>query len=158
METEAVVPRRTLPRGWRDLLRQLVIWFGFLFAYQIVRGLADRNPTKAFENGYRVFELEQRLTHNVWELTAQRVADSSGWLLTAAQWTYWNSEFTVVGLALRHGDGEPLLARLPRRHRRGRDRARDRAARHDRPRPAHGQRELEPTHRKPAMIFIARLL
>jgi hypothetical protein len=100
METEAVVPRRTLPRGWRDLVRQLVIWFGFLFAYQIVRGLADRNPTKAFENGYRVFELEQRLTHSVWELTAQRVADSSGWLLTAATWTYWNSEFTVVGLAL----------------------------------------------------------
>jgi membrane-associated phospholipid phosphatase len=30
----------------------------------------------------------------------ERVADSSQLLLTAAAWTYWNSEFTVIGLAL----------------------------------------------------------
>jgi hypothetical protein len=100
VQAVVAVGRRYLPRGWADLVRQFVIWFGFLFAYQIVRGLADRNPAKAFENGYRVFELERRLTNHVWELTAQRAADSSGWLLTAAQWTYWNSEFTVVGLGL----------------------------------------------------------
>jgi len=40
--------RRVLPRGWLELGRQLVIWFGFLFAYQIARGVADRNPAKAF--------------------------------------------------------------------------------------------------------------
>jgi membrane-associated phospholipid phosphatase len=83
-----------------DFGLQLVIWFGFLFAYQIVRGLADRNPAKAFWNGYRIIQLEQRATHHLFELTAQNVADSSRWLMDAAAWTYWNSEFTVMGLAI----------------------------------------------------------
>src|SRR5690348_18482222 len=34
------------------------------------------------------------------EQTAQRVADSSHVLITAAAWTYWNSEFTVITIAL----------------------------------------------------------
>jgi hypothetical protein len=92
--------RRILPRGWTDFARQLVIWFGFIFAYQLARGLADRNPAKAFWNGWRVLSFEQRTTHHLFELTAQRIADSSHWLLLAAAWTYWNSEFTVVGLAI----------------------------------------------------------
>src|SRR5207237_4659675 len=79
---------------------QLAIWFGFYLSYLGVRSLADRNPAHAFWNGLRVISFEQRTTHHLFEQTAQRVADSSGWLLTAASWTYWNSEFTVVGLAL----------------------------------------------------------
>jgi len=89
-----------LPRGWTDFGRQLVIWFGFILAYQVARGIADRNPARAFANGWRVLTLEQRTTHHVFELTVQRLADSSQWLLTAASWTYWNSEFTVMGLAI----------------------------------------------------------
>lgn len=77
-----------------------MIWVGFYFSYLGVRGFADRNPTKAFVNGVRVIDLEERLTHHLFEQTAQRVADSSHLLLTAAAWTYWNSEFTVIGLAL----------------------------------------------------------
>lgn len=92
--------RRVLPRGWVDFGRQLVIWFGFFFAYQVARGFADRNPAKAFWNGYRVIDFERRWSHHLVELTAQNVADSSRWLLTAAAWTYWNSEFTVIGLAI----------------------------------------------------------
>jgi membrane-associated phospholipid phosphatase len=92
--------RRILPRGWTDFGLQLVIWFGFFFAYQLARGVADRNPAKAFHNGYRVLTFEQRTTHHVWELTMQHIADSSHFLLTAVAWTYWNSEFTVMGLAL----------------------------------------------------------
>jgi PAP2 superfamily len=92
--------RRFLPRGWTDLGIQLAIWFGFFFAYQAARGIADRNPARAFWNGWRVITFEQRTTHHLVELSAQRVADSSKVLLTAAAWTYWNSEFTVVGLAI----------------------------------------------------------
>jgi membrane-associated phospholipid phosphatase len=92
--------RRILPRGWADFGVQLGIWFGFILAYQVARGIADRNPARAFWNGWRVLTFEQRTTHHLYELSAQRVADSSGWLLTAAAWTYWNSEFTVVGLAI----------------------------------------------------------
>src|SRR3954470_10132461 len=92
--------RRVLPRGYVDLLRQCMIWFGFYFAYLGVRSLADRDPAKAFANGLRVVDIEQSTTHHLFELTAQRLADSSQILLTAAAWTYWNSEFTVIGLAL----------------------------------------------------------
>src|SRR3954452_2646418 len=92
--------RRILPRGWTDFARQLVIWFGFFFAYQLARGVADRNPAKAFHNGLRVLTFVQKTTNPVFELTAQHIADSSHLLLTVVAWTYWNSEFTVMGLAL----------------------------------------------------------
>jgi membrane-associated phospholipid phosphatase len=92
--------RRVLPRGYLDLVRQCVIWFGFYFGYMGVRSLVDRNPAKAYANAFRVIDIEQRTTHHLFEQTAQRIADSSHLLLTAAAWTYWNSEFTVIGLAL----------------------------------------------------------
>src|SRR2546423_4841659 len=91
--------RRHLPRGYADLVRQLLIWFGFLLAYQVVRGVADRDPTRAFANGWRVIDLEQRLA-GLGELTLQGWTQSSHLLATLVSWTYWNSEFTVVGIAL----------------------------------------------------------
>jgi len=96
----AAAGRRFLPRGWADFGVQIVIWVGFYFSYLAVRSLADRNPARAFVNGFRVIGLEQRLTSHFFEQTAQRIADSSNFLITAAAWTYWNSEFTVIGLAL----------------------------------------------------------
>ena len=69
--------RRVLPRGWRDFGLQLGIWFGFYFTYLAVRSLADRDPAKAFVNGLRVIRFEQHVTHHLFELTVQRVADSS---------------------------------------------------------------------------------
>jgi membrane-associated phospholipid phosphatase len=91
--------RRVLPRGWADFGRQLAIWFGFLAAYQLARGLADRNPPRAFQNGLQVIGIE-RNAHALIELTLQRVVDGSHFLAMLASWTYWNSEFTVVGLVL----------------------------------------------------------
>jgi len=89
-----------LPRGYADFARQLLIWFGFVFAYQGARGLADRNPSKAFLDGWRILDFEQRVTNHVFELTLQQFAVSSSVLSKLVAWTYWNSEFTVVGLAL----------------------------------------------------------
>ena len=80
MSAVAAVGRRYLPRGWTDFGRQLMIWFGFLLAYQVARGLADRNPAKAFDNGWRVLGMEQGMTHHIFELTLQRVAESSSFL------------------------------------------------------------------------------
>jgi membrane-associated phospholipid phosphatase len=91
--------RRFLPRGYADFARQVLIWFGFLLAYQVARGLADRDPTRAFDNGWRVIDLEQRLT-GLGELTLQGWTESSKFLAELVSWTYWNSEFTVIGLAL----------------------------------------------------------
>jgi len=92
--------RRFLPRGWADFGLQLIIWFGFVFAYQVARGLADRNPARAFANGIRIVDFETHLTHRLYELTFEQFVDQRHWLALAASWTYWNSEFTVLGLAL----------------------------------------------------------
>ncbi len=100
MERVVALGRRVLPRGWWHFWVQVVIWFGFYFSYLAVRHLTDREPGKAIVNGLRVISLEQRLTHHLFELTLERIADSSKLLLTAAAWTYWNSEFTVIGLTL----------------------------------------------------------
>jgi PAP2 superfamily len=100
MERVVALGRRVLPRGWRDFGLQLGIWFGFYFSYLAVRHLTDRDPAKAVVNGLRVISLERHLSHHLFELTIERIADSSSTLLTAAAWTYWNSEFTVIGLTL----------------------------------------------------------
>src|SRR3954464_10940029 len=100
MTAAVAAGRRALPRGYADFARQLLIWFGFLFAYQLARGLADRDPARAFANGWRVLDLEQRTTNHVLELTFQKLPDSSLVLQSLVAGTYWNSEFTVVGLAL----------------------------------------------------------
>jgi hypothetical protein len=89
-----------LPRGWSDLGRQLLIWFGFAILYQLARGVADRNPARAFQNGQAVVSFELHVTHRLYELTFQNFVDQRHLLQEAVSWTYWNSEFTVVGLAV----------------------------------------------------------
>jgi membrane-associated phospholipid phosphatase len=90
---------RFLPHGYLDLVRQLAIWFGFLYAYRYTRGVADRDPFKAFQNGLRVADVEHRLT-GLWELSIQSFVTSSGLLRQATALTYWHSQFTVLGLVL----------------------------------------------------------
>jgi PAP2 superfamily len=100
MERVVALGEKVLPRGWRDFGLQLSLWFGFYFTYLAVRHLTDRDPTKAIVNGLRVISLERQVSHHLFELSVARIADSSSALLTAAAWTYWNSEFTVIGLTL----------------------------------------------------------
>jgi hypothetical protein len=92
--------RRYLPRGWAHLAWQFAIWFGFLAVYQLARGLAGRNPARAFTNGWRIVHVETRITHRLYELTFQQFVDQRVWLAKLVSWTYWNSEFTVLGIAL----------------------------------------------------------
>ena len=40
------------------------------------------------------------MVHRLYELTFQQFVDQRHLLETAVSWTYWNSEFTVVGLAV----------------------------------------------------------
>jgi len=92
--------RRVLPLGWADFGRQLAIWFGFLAAYQVARGLADRAPSEAFANGFRVVQFETHVSGKLVELSLQQFVQAKDWLAPVVSWTYWNSEFTVLGLAL----------------------------------------------------------
>jgi hypothetical protein len=78
----------------------MAIWFGFALAYQVARGLSDRHPTRAFSNGLWVVHFETQVTNRMFELTFQQFVDQRHWLAEMVSWTYWNSEFTVVGLAL----------------------------------------------------------
>jgi membrane-associated phospholipid phosphatase len=98
--TVVAAGRRVLPRGYAHFAGQVVIWLGFYFSYLAVRGFADRNPARALVNGLHVIDFEQRTFHHLFELTAQRIVDSSHVLLTAAAWTYWNSELTVLCITL----------------------------------------------------------
>ena len=92
--------RRILPRGWADLGRQMAIWLGFALVYQLARAATDRNPARAFSNGLRVVHLETQITNRMYELTFEKFVEQRHWLAQLVSWTYWNSEFTVVGLAL----------------------------------------------------------
>ncbi len=95
----AAIGRRYLPRGWSDFGRQIAIWFGFLAAYQVARGIADRNPAQAFSNGLHVIHFETNAA-GLYELTLQRAIGSHATIERLASWTYWLSEFAGVGLAL----------------------------------------------------------
>ncbi len=78
----------------------MAIWFGFAAAYQLARAATDRDPARAFANSFRVVNLELKVTSRLYELTIEQFVVQRHWLAQLVSWTYWNSEFTVVGLAL----------------------------------------------------------
>jgi membrane-associated phospholipid phosphatase len=88
-----------LPRGWGHLALQFAFWMGFYAVYQAVRGIADRSVYDAFANGLWVIEAEERVGA-LFEPTLQRVVDSSNLLIAATSYTYWLSQFAIVGLTL----------------------------------------------------------
>ena len=90
---------RWLPRGWAHLALQFAVWFGFYGAYQAARGAADRGVGEAFWNGTLVIETEHRLRMFV-EPTVQDFVERSSVLVAATTYTYWLSQFAVVGIAL----------------------------------------------------------
>ena len=76
-----------------------MIWAGFVLAYQVVRGVADRSPAAAFDNARGVIDFERRVT-GLWELSLQSWTESFHALGVLVSWTYWLSQFAVVCLAL----------------------------------------------------------
>ena len=95
----ATVARR-LPRGAAHLALQFAFWIGFYVAYQLARGVADRDGVAtAFANGEWIIDF-QRSLHSMVELTLQSAVERSGFLIQATSITYWLSQFAVVGLAL----------------------------------------------------------
>lgn len=90
---------RRLPRGWAHLGFQFVIWIGFYVAYQVARGAADRSVAHAFQNGEWVVRTERHLG-TLFEPTVQRIVDTSSIMVALTSYTYWLSQFAVVGLTL----------------------------------------------------------
>jgi membrane-associated phospholipid phosphatase len=90
---------RVLPRGWGHLALQFAIWLGFYGAYQVARGAADQSVDQAFENGQRVIDVQRSLGSMI-ELPLQHAVEASSFLVQATSYTYWLSQFAVVGFAL----------------------------------------------------------
>ena len=90
---------RRLPRGWAHFAFQFVIWMGFYVVYQVARGAADRSVASAFHNGESVLRTERGLGA-LFEPAVQRVVDTSSIMVTLTSYTYWLSQFAVVGATL----------------------------------------------------------
>ena len=90
---------RRLPRGWGHFGLQFAIWVGFYVVYQVVRGAADRSVVGAFEHGRQIIEFQYN-TGSLVELSLEHVVERSELLITATSYTYWLSQFAVVGLTL----------------------------------------------------------
>jgi membrane-associated phospholipid phosphatase len=90
---------RRLPRGWAHLAFQFVIWMGFYVVYQVARGAADRSVADAFQNGEWVLRTENQIGA-LFEPAVQRVVDTSSIVVMLTSYTYWLSQFAVVGITL----------------------------------------------------------
>lgn len=91
-----------LPRGWRDLVLQVVLLVVVIFAYQLTRGLADEPSTaaQAIENGRSIVAIERALGLYV-EPSIQRWALGVPNLTDVLSWVYLNVQTTLTlsGLA-----------------------------------------------------------
>jgi len=87
------------PRGPADFGLQVLIWGGFLLAYQVARGIADRSTEEAFDNGRALISAEKAV-HGLIELDLQQLVLDHDWVVHALNWTYWLSQFAVVLVAL----------------------------------------------------------
>jgi membrane-associated phospholipid phosphatase len=103
-----------LPRGPLDLVRQIVIVSLFDIAYELSRVLATGGRGTALAHAHSVVDAERSL--GIFrELSVQRCAlHAPGIVLDAANWTYFNAQFTVTFLFLlwayiRHTDRYPTI-------------------------------------------------
>ena len=111
--TAAAADRRArlLPRGWRDLFRQLAIWFGFVA--RVPGGARDRRPqhrASAFDNGLQGHRHRAARERPLGAVAPELRAQSSTSSRVSMQWTYWLSQFAVMGA--RAAVGVPAAARV----------------------------------------------
>jgi membrane-associated phospholipid phosphatase len=88
-----------LPKGWLDVLRQIIVFCGAYYAYRYARGAVDSRAADAFANSRDLIDIE-RATHTFFEPAIQEWATSAGWIIDLASWMYVNSHFTITVVAL----------------------------------------------------------
>jgi hypothetical protein len=93
------VAARLLPKGWVDLLRQIVLFCGAYWLYRLVRGQVDGRVASAFENAREVISIERSL-HLFIEPSVHAWATGKEWLIDSASWMYLNSHFAITTVAL----------------------------------------------------------
>ena len=88
-----------LPKGWTDLLRQIVLFCGAYWLYRLVRGEVGDRVGVAFENARHIVGVERSLGLFA-EPAVHRWAEAHDWIADAASWMYVNSHFVVTTFAL----------------------------------------------------------
>ena len=97
--TLRMLAERILPRGPRDLARQIVLFCGAYWLYRIVRGQVDGRAAEAFANARELVSLERALGLFV-EPAVQSWTQAHALLGDFASWTYVNSHFVVTTVTL----------------------------------------------------------
>ena len=91
-----VIDARLLPHGWKDLLRQILLFVGAFLLYDLVRGLvADGNLYKPFGDAMRIIDVE-RAIHIFVEPSINAWVQHTHWLMDIADWVYLNGHFFVT--------------------------------------------------------------
>jgi membrane-associated phospholipid phosphatase len=90
---------RFLPKGWPDLLRQILLFCGAYWLYRFVRGFTDGKVAQAFENARELIHIEQGMGLFV-EPAVHAWARGSTLIIDGTSWMYVNSHFVVTTLTL----------------------------------------------------------
>jgi hypothetical protein len=90
---------RALPRGWRDVLRQVVLCGAAYLAYSIVRGLVQGRATAAFQHARELIQIEHTL-HLFVEPSIQAWAMGSHLVMDFSSWLYINAQTSITLAAL----------------------------------------------------------
>jgi len=88
-----------LPRGWPDLLRQIVLFCGAYWLYRLVRGQVVDDPAAAIAHARELIDLERSLgIYTEPAITAW--AAGSSWLIDTASVLYLYSHFVITTVTL----------------------------------------------------------
>jgi len=94
-----VLQARVLPKGWSDVLRQILLFLAAYCAYRVVRGLVEGRATAAFQHARELISLERTL-HLFVEPSVQAWASGSHLVMVSASWLYVNAQGPVTIAAL----------------------------------------------------------
>jgi PAP2 superfamily len=90
------IEARVLPRGWLDVIRQVLLFVAAYVLYQVVRGIVDVPLSyKPFGDATKIINVE-RVLHVFVEPSVQAWASSKHWLIDFADWTYLNCHYVVT--------------------------------------------------------------
>ncbi len=91
-----------LPRGWPDVIRQLLMFTAAYAGYELVRGLVSVTSSsyKPFGDATRIINFERTLHVFVEPNIQSWVTGHAHWLLDVADWTYLNAHFALTVAAL----------------------------------------------------------
>jgi hypothetical protein len=86
---------RALPNGWRDALRQVLLFLVAYNLYELVRGLVDGQHALAIANSMQIIHLEKSLGA-FFEPAFQQAFLNHAWIIDLANFMYLNSHFVLT--------------------------------------------------------------